>query len=287
MIALADLASCECRLFLHGTGVSSGDAVVSDAVVRWCVDYNAADPPHVLVHTLTSLYQLAAAEDACTAVYAPLWLPLVRSVRLTSAILAAVRAREADVWAAVAAHLSPEEQLAEWPFVRDQMRALSVSDVRPPSLAESLLDANGGGASGPPPSATAASRARATSLKRGGGGGSSAADRYADRERQQRARYGRSLSGGSGDGSVSSRYGAVGHAGDGGGGDGALTSCLYPGEAVEVQHTRCRTPRYVAPPSTPPRATPSTSPRATPSTSPRATSLNTTPCYPPPYHPVL
>ena len=49
----------------------------------------------------------------------------MRSVRLTAAVIAAARARESDVWAAVGAHLSPEEQLLEWPFVRSQLRALA------------------------------------------------------------------------------------------------------------------------------------------------------------------
>jgi hypothetical protein len=124
-VALADLTAVECRLFLHGQRVPSGEAVVSDAVVRWCVDYNAADPPQLIVHTLTARYVLGAAEHACDESYAALWLPLVRSVRLTAAVVAAARARESDVWAAVGAHLSPAEQLAEWPFVREQCAHLT------------------------------------------------------------------------------------------------------------------------------------------------------------------
>ena len=62
-------------------------------------------------------------------------------------------------------------------------------------------------------------------------------------DRAQRARYGVKPAGSGGDGSASSsRYG-TGRKGDGGS-DNSLTEALWPGEVVEVQHTRCRTPRY-------------------------------------------
>ena len=109
---------------------SRGTPLESDAIVRWYVDYNA-EPPRLIVQSLSAqMYALSVTGATCSEAYAPHWLPIVQSITLAAAVAAAAQAREPDVWAVVAAHLTLDEQLAEWPFVRNQLRALGVRQVR-------------------------------------------------------------------------------------------------------------------------------------------------------------
>jgi hypothetical protein len=131
------LAQATEPLYLHGLS-ANGDRVTSDAVGRWFVDYGGTEGPMMLVQTSTAHYKVPVTDAIANEAYAELWLPLVRSVKLAAAVLAAGQRREKDVWAAAAPHLTVEEQVAEWPFVREVLRVLGVLRHvrRPGNLAE-------------------------------------------------------------------------------------------------------------------------------------------------------
>ena len=206
MVVLTALAESSTRLYMHGTTAGAGPAVRSDAVVRWYVDYDG-EGPVVVVQSLSARYALLAKDSTASGRYAALWSPVVRSVTLTAAVLAAARDRVHDVWAVAAPHLSVDEQLLEWPFVREQLRALRVlRAVRRPAPAAAAKAPAAAGVEAPLDSCRPLSRKR---------------------------RLGTPAT-------ASSSSVPEGSADD----EAALVPTLSPGEAMEVQQMRCRTPRY-------------------------------------------
>ena len=217
--SLRALSSLQSRLHLRGR-LAEGDEdsarVVSESLVRWYVNY-ATTPPEVMLQAMDRCFVVPAEVGAAAEEYAPVWRPLVDSVALASRVLRAARDRVPDVWAAAADGLSEDELVREWPFVRGQMRALAVRTIRAPGnkapawagLGE--LDAEDADA-----------------------GEDGALGRT--RKRRQLAAVD--------EGRVAKR---------GAGGDVVLEEAtpphrpaLEPGEELEVQAYRCRTPRYEA-----------------------------------------
>ena len=218
--SLRALSSLQSRLHLRGRLAEGGDEdsarVESESLVRWYVNY-ATTPPEVMLQAMDRCFVVPAEVGAAAEEYAPVWRPLVDSVALASRVLRAARDRVPDVWAAAADGLSEDELVREWPFVRGQMRALAVRTIRAPGnkapawagLGE--LDAEDADA-----------------------GEDGALGRT--RKRRQLAAVD--------EGRVAKR---------GAGGDVVLEEAtpphrpaLEPGEELEVQAYRCRTPRYEA-----------------------------------------
>ena len=237
--AFADIADQSERLYLHGT-TSEGVRVRSEAIARWFIDYRAS-PPLVIVQSISTRYAVTAANEAAEEHYAPLWRPLICSINLVVRIVAASRARERDVWAVAAPGMSMDEQLTHWPFVRDQMRALGMRVARRPGSAVTEPDAD-----------AAAERAallnqprtsRSAAAQPGHKRAASVASDPSEGRGAQRQRVPSPSRGVP----PSPVYGAT--SGDGGSWregmcDEALDGVLQPGETMEVQRMRCRTPRY-------------------------------------------
>lgn len=204
----SSLAESYNRLYLHGVSNLS-ERVCSDAVVRYYVEYGSR--PMLIVQTIAARYCVPVAGNSAGERYTEHWTPLVRSVTLAAAVLSAARRGCRDVWATAAPHLSVDEQLAQWSFVREVLDSLgALHSVRSPSEeAQQTRKRSWDEAEG--------AHSRQQRLMRGGKAGSG--------------------------GSVASGAGGP----DGGGLvdiDSSLGEMLLPGEVMEVQQMRCRTPRY-------------------------------------------
>ena len=132
---LRALGNLQSRLHLRGRLAEAGDEesarVESDALVRWYVNY-ATTPPEVMMQAMDRCFVVPVEVGAAAGEYTPVWRPLVKSVALASRVLRAARDRVPDVWAYAAGGLSEDELVREWPFVRGQMRALAVRTIRAP-----------------------------------------------------------------------------------------------------------------------------------------------------------
>ena len=216
---LRALSNLQSRLHLRGRLAKGGDEesrVESDSLVRWYVNY-ATTPPEVMLQAMDHCFVVPAEVGAAAEEYAPVWRPLVESVALASRVLRAARDRVPDVWASAAGGLSEDELVREWPFVRGQMRALAARTIRAPGSKSPAwaglgdLDAEDADAAEDGTLGRTRKRRQLTSAEEG---------RVAKR---------------------------------GAGGDVVLEEetpphrpALEPGEELEVQAYRCRTPRYEA-----------------------------------------
>jgi hypothetical protein len=212
--ALTALSSLQTRLHLRGRPADAlaSEPVDSGALVRWYVNY-ATTPPEVMIQAMDHLFVVPAEDHAAAEGYAPLWQPLVKSISLASRVLCAARMRVSDVWACAADGLSEDELVREWPFVRGQMRALAVRTIRAPG--------------GKSPSWAVLGDLDPEDPDEGG-----ALGRTRKRRQQSSVEDGRAAKRGAAHEVVLEEETPPRH------------PALEPGEELEVQAYRCRTPRY-------------------------------------------
>ena len=280
LVCLTALGADARVLWLSGVD-DGGAAVEAEPIARWYLSY-ATSPPSIFVRTDAGVYSLPALDAVATEAYAPLWRPLVQGIRL----VAGLRQATADghngqgaVWDLVAPELDRRQQLAYWPFVREQLKALGARPVRkpaPPSpgwrfpelAAASRLEAPGQLAEADeeaPPSARLRGKRKAEGVVRSGqcprdprctrpakhvgrcrtGGGDQISPCKAAAARGLPKAQGAAASPTASVGSSSSAAAAAStpHK-PAPSGHEPLQPWLQPGELLEIQQTRCRGGRY-------------------------------------------
>jgi hypothetical protein len=183
--------------------------VQSSEVVRWYVVY-ASSPPQLIVQSRRCCYALPISIMAAAHDFTHVWLPLVHSIQLAARVLRAADERVPDVWAAAAGELSPNELQVNWAVVHGQLTVLGLGNVLPTKQ----------GVVGP--KRVSGSRVPVDALQK-------------DAKKRPRR-----------PGNVAvqttspTQFAPLEET------DSVTDPTLSLGEAVEVQQTRCRTPRYAA-----------------------------------------
>ena len=226
LMSLFELRSSALRLYLAGTATEGDEPVLSSAIARWYLSYDTDGPPRLVVQDASGLeYTLLAVEATASAAYAELWRPLATAAGLVAALRAAAQEADsgADPWQVAAPEMSVEEQLELWPFVREQLRALGIRQIRRPGAAAEDARAEG---------ATEPILPRQTRQLHQNG--KRRADDWAVGERRRPRSGGGANSEMAGGGDVEWSC----EAGE------PLLSELQAGECLEVQQFRCLAPRY-------------------------------------------